>query len=72
MPNVDNDNILAALYLYKGRIDTLKKQAIDTVVRAEAEEITELEGELRLSLIDNEVEEIVECIDVLNHLLGPE
>lgn len=69
MPNIDNDNIIAALYLYKKRIAILKKETARTVGRAESKEITQLEGELQLSLITNEINDIVNCLNVLNHLL---
>lgn len=69
MPNIDNDNVLAALCLYQKRIAVLKKQTASTVAKTAAEELTQLEGELQLSVIACEVSEIVKCLNVLNHLL---
>ncbi len=70
MPNVSNDNILAALYLYKKRIGVLKKQTEDTMSQAAVEEITQLQEDLQLNLINIEIDEIVEYLALLNHLLG--
>ena len=70
MPNFKRDNVIAALILYRKRIDVLKNETIATVEKTETQEISELEGALHLSLLGEEVDEILECLDVLTHLLA--
>jgi len=59
-------NIIAALQMYYQRLEMLKKEVAE---QTSSEEEGDLEAEYRLGIIQEEVDDIYDCLRILDRLL---
>ena len=62
------ESLTAAFDMYNGRLQVLKKEITEILLSAQMGEIADLEGALRMSVIQTEVDEIQKCIYILHYL----
>lgn len=68
MKRKPNSNVLAAYRMYSRRLEELSTSIRTTVALGAAGKISEDEALERMSLFEEEVDDIHECIAVLEHL----
>ncbi len=66
---IKKDNVIAALQMYYIRLEVLKEEISHTAAKGAVGVPEELEAMLTMSLIQNEVREIYQCLRVLEDLL---